>query len=496
MSFTLISGLIIILTITATTVNAVKGHTQGLYKSLLRLSKVLVATLGAIAISFLLSNLAVNMIFKIVSEINVYKNLVADLPSIELIAKAYIDAAITPLFFIAVFAVCYILVNIVSAIVFKAKFKKVSENIEYESEDAPWYVKKSKPLGSVVGGLTGLFMASIVIAALIGTLKLTVSTIDTVNSNPTLSNSIKVDSKLTEELRKYSNDIPSNVVYYCGGNLVYKVSAASTLNGKRFAIDKEVKGLNVALTDAVDVLPVLKDLASITPEQKAQVLSLSGDIAKSETLKALSSDFMAGASKSWLEGEAFMNMSIPAVGNVIEPIVGNILYACTFMTPDTAAEDIGTLLQVYIIISENKLLGNGNYEELILHFSENDVVKEICEVLEQNPRMKYIAKAVKNVTMNTVASAINALKYDIAQYDILMTNLAESLNNMGGLSGQEKVDFMTSNVMQYVNNYGVEMPESIAKVTAEQLISELSNESGTVTPQRLQVLFDNYSLEN
>ena len=150
------------------------------------------------------------------------------------------------MFFIVLFAICYIFVNIIVAIVFRAKFKKSSENIEYESEDAPWYVKKSKPLGAVVGGLTGLFMASIVIAALIGTLKLTVSTIDTVKANPTLSESIKVDSQLTDELRKYSNDLPSNVVYYCGGNLVYKISAASTLNGKRFAIDKEVKGMNVA----------------------------------------------------------------------------------------------------------------------------------------------------------------------------------------------------------------------------------------------------------
>ena len=79
MSFTLISGLIIILTLTATTVNAVKGHTQGLYKSLIRLSKVLVATLSAIAISFLLSNIAVDLIFKFVTKINVYRNLVEDL---------------------------------------------------------------------------------------------------------------------------------------------------------------------------------------------------------------------------------------------------------------------------------------------------------------------------------------------------------------------------------------------------------------------------------
>lgn len=496
MSFTLISGAMIILAITALTVNAVKGHTQGLHKSLMRLARVLIATFSAIAVSFFLSDIAVNFMFKYISRIKTYKNLVAELPSIEGIVKAYIDAAITPLFFLAVFVVAYILVNIISAIIYRIKYKKLTANVHYDAEDAPWYVRNSKPLGAIVGGLTGLFMASIIIAAIFGTLKLTVKTIDTVNSNETLSSTVKIPSQITEELRKYSNDLPTNVIYYCGGNLVYKISAASTLNGNRFAIDREIKGIDVALTDAMEVLPVLNNLASITPEQRQKVLALSYDIGKSETLKAISADFMSSASTKWLEGEEFMDMAMPKVGNVIEPIVGNILYACKSTTAETAEVDIDTLLQVYIIISENKLLESGNYEELILHFSENDVIDEICSVLEANPRMKYIAKAVKNVTMNTVASAINAFKYDIAQYDMLMVNLADSLNNMDGLTSEQKVSLMTENAMQYINDYGIEMPESIAKVTAEQLISELSNENGRVTPQRLQVLFDSYALSD
>jgi hypothetical protein len=108
--------------------------------------------------------------------------------------------------------------------------------------------------------------------------------------------------------------------------------------------------------------------------------------------------------------------------------------------------------------------------------------------------MRGIAKAVRNVTMNTVASAINSFKYDIAQYDMLMTNLAASLNELDGLTTEQKVDAMTNNAMQYINDYGIEMPESVARVTAEQMINELSDENGDVTPQRLQVLFDSYAL--
>ena len=495
MSFTPISGLIIILTISAITMNAVRGHLRGLHYALSRLSKVLIATFASILVSFFVSDLVVNAVFRIVENITIYSQLVEQLPSLEFVVKAYIDAAITPLFFIVLFGVCYLLVHIFACMVYKFKYGKKAKNVAYESEDAPWYVQKSKTLGTVVGAFTGLFVASLIIASLVGTLKLTVKTIDTVNSNPTISKSVRISPTITEEIRKFSNDIPSNVVYYCGGNLVYRISAASTLNGNRFAIGNEVKGMDVALNDAVEVLPVLNNLATITPEQKQSVLKLPSDLEKSETLKAISADFISGASEKWLEGEKFMNMSMPAVGNVISPIVGNILYVCKSTTAETAVEDISTLLQVYIIISENKMLDSGNYEELILHFSESDVINQICTVLEGNARMKAIAKAVRNVTMNTVASAINAFKYDIGQYDMLMSNLAHSINGLQGMSEQDKLSTMTQNTMQYVNDYGIEMPESIAQVTAQQILTELSDENGDVTPQRLQVLFDSYSLD-
>ena len=494
MSFTLISGLIIILTLSAIIVNGVKGYTRGLYKAAMRLSKIFIATMGAIIISYFVSDIVVNTAFSVVEQIGAYKEVVADLPSLELIIKAYIDAVVTPLFFIVLFMLCYLAVNIITAIAYKIKYKNKVKHIQYEREDAPWYIKKSKPLGMVVGAFTGLFVTSIIIASLFGTLRLTVKTIDTVNNNPTISKSVRINEKFANELRKYSTDAPSTIVYHCGGNLVYRMSAVSSLNGNRFAIEKEVKGMETALNDAVEVLPVLNNLSEITPEQKKSVLALPSDIDDSETLKSLSADFVSGASSKWLEGEKFMNMSIPKVGNVIEPIVGNILYVCKNTTPETSSEDIETLLQVYIIISENKLLESGNYEELILHFSENDVINEICDVLEKNDRMKGIAKAVRNVTMNTVASAINSFKYDIAQYDMLMTNLAASLNELDGLTTEQKVDAMTNNAMQYINDYGIEMPESVARVTAEQMINELSNENGAVTPQRLQVLFDSYAL--
>lgn len=494
MSFTLISGFIIILTLSAVIVNAVKGYTRGLYKASMRLAKIFIATMGAILISFLVSNIVVNMAFDIVEDIDIYQEIIADLPSVELIIKAYIDAVITPLFFVVLFGLCYLAVNIITAIVYKIKYKSKIKHVQYEREDAPWFIKKSKPLGMVVGAFTGLFVTSIVIAALFGTLRLTVKTADTINNNPTISKSVKINEKFVNELRRYSTDAPATIVYHCGGNLVYKMSAVSSLNGNRFSIEKEVKGMETALNDAVEVLPVLNSLDTITAEQKQSVLALPSDIDDSETLKSLSSDFVSGASSRWLEGEKFMNMSMPKVGNVIEPIVGNILYVCKSTTPETSSEDIKTLLRVYIIISENKLLESGNYEELILHFSENDVINEICDVLEENDRMRGIAKAVRNVTMNTVASAINSFKYDIAQYDMLMTNLAASLNELDGLTTEQKVDAMTNNAMQYINDYGIEMPESVARVTAEQMINELSDENGDVTPQRLQVLFDSYAL--
>lgn len=496
MSFTLVSVIIILLTLSAIISGVLKGHARGLYGALNRICRIFAATLLSLVLSLVLSDIIVDLIFRlIIDKVNVYISIKESLPSVENIAKAYTDAAITPLIFLVLFSVCYLLVNIVVGIIERARSKRMRRVMVYEGDDAPWYVRNSKPLGAIVGGISGLFLMSVIIASLMGTLQSLVDIVDTVNNNETVAKQVKVGETITEEMRKYSNDLPANVVYHCGGNLIYKMSATSTLNGKVFSIKKEIKGLDSAINDAVSVLPVFNDLNNVTDEQRESVVGLSDDIGNSETLKTISADFLSQASGNWLEGKKFMGMSMPNVGDVITPVVANILYVCKTTTPETAPEDIKTLLKVYLIISENNMVNSGNYEELIAHFSENDVIDEICSVVEENPRMKNIAKAVRNVTMNTVASAINVMKYDSAQYDMLMTNLANSINGLGDISDEEKVSIMTESAMQYISDYGVDMPESVAEITAQQLVNDLANENGNVTPQRLQILFDSYSVQ-
>lgn len=128
--------------------------------------------------------------------------------------------------------------------------------------------------------------------------------------------------------------------------------------------------------------------------------------------------------------------------------------------------------------------------------SENELIDKICDILDDNPRMRHIEKTVRNMTLNAVASVIDDLKKNITEYQMLMDDLADSLNDLKGMSDEKKLDVMTENALKYMKDYGVDVSDDVARVTAERMLEELSKEEGNITSERLMEFFDSYNLNN
>lgn len=121
---------------------------------------------------------------------------------------------------------------------------------------------------------------------------------------------------------------------------------------------------------------------------------------------------------------------------------------------------------------------------------------KICDILDDNPRMRHIEKIVRNMTLNAVASVIDDLKKNITEYRMLMDDLADSLNDLKGMSDEKKLDVMTENALKYMKDYGIDVSDDVARVTAERMLEELSKEEGNITSERLMEFFDSYNLNN
>jgi hypothetical protein len=75
-----------------------------------------------------------------------------------------------------------------------------------------------------------------------------------------------------------------------------------------------------------------------------------------------------------------------------------------------------------------------------------------------------------------------------------MNNLSEAMNLVNGMEGatfNQQVDSMTQYTMHYAQEYGFDIPESMAKMAATAMVEQLSG-SGKLDAEALDEFFDYY----
>lgn len=496
MTITLISAFVLILTLMCVLVGACRGYSRGIYDSLIRSAKLICAILITALISFLASNAITDLIYELLEDTDFMVEIEKQLANIGDVMWAFIDAAITPVLFLFVLPFVYATLSIILSAVLKKKMSKFGGASEHEGELAAWYMRDSKVLGAIVGAVFGVILSSVIMSPITGTLNCAHELSCTVKENPVISGSVKIGDDIDFLIEKYSSDGMSDMLHCFGGNVTYRMVSSSTLNDNRFSLVREIRAARDSLPDLIAGVNVIKNIGEAEPYQMDDLLALPKKIKKSETAKSLSADFLSGASGKWLVGEPYMDIILPSVNEVIEPLLSEILYTCTSTTPKTVVRDADTLLRIYVLAAESGILQSGNYEEIMAIISENELIDKICDILDDNPRMRHIEKTVRNMTLNAVASVIDDLKKNITEYQMLMDDLADSLNDLKGMSDEKKLDVMTENALKYMKDYGVDVSDDVARVTAERMLEELSKEEGNITSERLMEFFDSYNLNN
>ena len=79
-------------------------------------------------------------------------------------------------------------------------------------------------------------------------------------------------------------------------------------------------------------------------------------------------------------------------------------------------------------------------------------------------------------------------------YRDLMDNLSEAMNLVNGMEGatfDERVETLTEYTMHYAEQYGMELPESMAKMAATAMIEQLTTD-GTLSADHLDEFFSYY----
>ena len=508
MSFTLLSLVFLGAVLLGVFIEVRRGLRRGFVHAAIGLITVLVSALGAVPLALWLSDKPAEKATELIARsIPALETLQETFPHVEAILTAVADALVTPFLFVAFFVVLRLILRIVASAVLRSKGYDPDDPRymgtprrpaalhapSYEAPDAPWHRRHDRLMGGLAGGLCGLLAALCMLSPLLGMLSTSRTLLRGLESmNVSLNKVIPAD--IVDSVEPVVYDSGSAILSAMGGDLIFDASAVTELEGIPLSLRREVVTCMEVCKDFSRVIKVVTKPDQATDEQKRILYSLGDRLGDSAFTRVLAADFLNSASSAWRDDKAFIGIQRPSFGEFLDPLLNAALEVCGESTPDCAGRDITTLLRVYLIITDSGLTQNPDRDSLMAALDEGGVLDEIYAELRKNPCMKPVEEELSNVALRIMAEAIDWADFAPDTYRALMDDLSEAMNLINGMDGANfdtKVDTLTDYTLHYAEQYGVELPESMAKMAASAMIEQLSGE-GTLTPEHLETFFNHY----
>lgn len=510
MSFTLLSIALILVVGAGIFIEVRRGLGRGFVRTAVTLASVLVSALGAIGLSVWLSDKPADKLCEFIGKkLPILDNFSKFIAHVDDILLAAVDALLTPVLFVAFFVLLRLLSRVVLSVLFRSCWKQEPDDPchagtaarpnalitpNYESPDAPWHRRHDRLLGGITGGICGFMATLFLLSPVLGILSTAGTLLRGLDSMNVSLKKMGFSDGQVAMVEPYVHDSAVAVLGAMGGDLTFDAVSTTTLNGRTVSLRREVETCMDVCMDFNKVIKVVTRPAQATDEQKRILCHLGSRMDESEITRLLAADCLNGAATAWMKGEKYMNLSRPVCGEILDPLMDKALLVCADSTPDCAGRDITTILNVYLIAVENGLTDNPDREELMAALKDGGVMDQIYAELRKNPCMAHLCDELSNTALRLMASAIDWANLSPEVYRDLMDNLSEAMNFVNGMEGAaftEQVDAMTRYTLHYAEQYGIDLPESMAKMAATAMVEQLSG-SGKLDADKLDEFFHYY----
>ncbi len=497
MSFTFLSVVFIICVGIAVLKEVLKGLKLGFSRSLVTLSVVFISAVTSAVIAFFVSDIPAKLLSKtLLNEIPLLDSYSDNLQSVPDIARSVIDAMLTPIIFIILFPVLRAVLTAFVKLFFKSSWTPLkstpahigsyvtpnaADGTSYASADAPWHIRHDRALGALTGALCGFLVALLMLAPVLGTFNMLSGFLDMAEDNKFNWKSIKVSERDIDEFRPYVDDAAAATLNAAGGTFIYDGLAISVLpNGEHISLRKDLGELTEVASDMVTVMKKLSSGEELTAKEKRAAENLGDRCNSSGMVKTIAADLLSGASEKWLEGESFMSIKPPSIGESFDYVLEGLFRTCALSTPSCVGRDIDTLVAAYEIISDYGLTKGMSNDELMEVLDDGNILNELYAELEKNPCMSHLTTALVDTSLSMVASTIDIADITEEQRSKLMEQMAEAVNianSMSGASFEERVESLTNYTISCASKYGMTVPKEVTTMAATSMLQQLGEKN-------------------
>ena len=499
MSISLFSVAIFALFATVLAIEVYKGANRGLLRALISLGEIFAGVLSAVIFTPLLSYLIVSLIEKYLLQYTPiygeYLKLIERYASLKELFIALISMVLGLLLFWGMFILCRILFKVIYGVSYKVCVKNRKDDVGYSREKQALFYKNDKLMGGIVGAVSAVLLTMVMIAPFMGVLDTfdrAYATVEVIGED--VLTRARINKNELQNLRKYKNDICGKVFYELGGKQMYRQVTSSIMYDEKVYLLDELDAVHNAVAQAMDTYQVILKPDGATPEDADKIRKLGESIGELDITRGILADLLSESTGKWVNGEDFMGVAKPKLPSLVSQPFDDMLLVCSETDENSIAYNLVTIFNLYALVIDTDLLhvDFNDFESAFNFVNETKIIELINEEISHNKYMKHIK--LTSITMAAVAQQLNGTVLSEEQFDNLSGNLASAINSVNGRgygTHEEKVEALSGYAKDYIQDAGVDVPESVVDAVAEELLSELPE--GEVTPEDIKRVFDKYA---
>ena len=425
-------------------------------------------------------------------------------PTLLELAIQLVGALILPLACVTLFCIFFAVSWIVSAIVMtviehKEKRREEEELAEDGDAEPRKPFKGSRWVAAGLGLVQGLVIALILFVPVSAYTSIASPTLDELTAQEILDENDPIIHTAKDVVGQIHTAPAMKAYRLMGGDLLSDTLMSMKVSGVTVNTADELGSL---ITLVQHVTELSKTEFKNYGQEQAEIIRAIGDsFGDSELLTPIVGDILYAATDAWLNGEAFLGMERPSLGEsaeMFEPFITALLE----IFHEDAKEaillkaDVKTLAEIVAVLAQNGVFANlSDTDALLTTLGGEGVVSSLITTLGENQTMKRLIPEVMNLGVRAIGQILNVPADTEAVYDQFMDEVTGTLNEIRALPEQERITALSSELTTAFDTAGVDIDPQVLDFYATAMIHDLvdNNPGGEVTAADVQAFFVLYA---
>ena len=416
---------------------------------------------------------------------------------IELVVQI-IGALILPFVFVLLFCVIAVVAWIVYLIVdlgIHIVRKKVAESDGEEFEPIP---KSPRWAAALIGLAQGFVIVAVLLVPFSGYLAIAQPTLDELAEQQIIDTDDVVVGIAVDAVSDLNNSFTLSAYRVLGGNLLTNSVMNIRVADTRVNLPEELTSL-ITLVDHVTELSGT-EFASYGEEQAEIIRALGDSFGESKLLAPIIGDVLYAATDAWLNGEDFIGIEKPDLGNsaeLLDPMVTALLEILHDDAKNTLMlqADVKTTADLVAVLAQNGVFANlSDTNALLTSLGNEGVVSTLVTTLGSNESMKRIIPEIMNLGVRAIGQVLKVPADSEAVHNNFMETVADTLNNVRNLPEQERIETLSAKLEKAFDTAGMNVDAQVLDFYATAMLHDLVDSNNKqVTSDDVQAFFVLYA---